>query len=171
VTPEAIIKQSSADGVALSLGDGGKIRFSGDEDQVAKWLPLFREHKVSIVGLLSKACNDEPDTMAVKMVGATKSETVGPTTLLSVVSLEKIECKASEVLDAPANNIFSGSEIETDQNVFTDERRTCNQCYNLHARICSIARPGGLISAVKGYRPGLMFREQLHRCEGYEACR
>ncbi len=48
-----------------------------------------------------------------------------------------------------------------------DDRRTCDQCANLRVGICAIAKPGGIISASVGYRPGEMFKEQLHRCEGF----
>ncbi len=46
----------------------------------------------------------------------------------------------------------------------TDDRRTCSQCRNLASRVCSVARPGGTVSAIKGYRPDL---ERLRRCAGY----
>ena len=46
-----------------------------------------------------------------------------------------------------------------------DDRRTCRQCANLtYSGACSVASPGGALSAVKGYRPGALFQEQLHRC-------
>ena len=47
----------------------------------------------------------------------------------------------------------------------TDDRRTCEQCANLQGIVCSVARPGGVVSAVVGYRPGLL--EVLQRCRGY----
>lgn len=45
-----------------------------------------------------------------------------------------------------------------------DDRRQCSQCLNLRGRICTIARPGGLVSARRGYEP---MRDTLHRCAGY----
>jgi hypothetical protein len=36
----------------------------------------------------------------------------------------------------------------------TDDRRTCEQCANLRGIVCSVARPGGVVSAVVGHRPG-----------------
>ena len=48
-----------------------------------------------------------------------------------------------------------------------DDRRTCRQCKNLCGGVCTVAKPGGIVSAVMGYRPGKMFTEQLHRCEGF----
>lgn len=37
-----------------------------------------------------------------------------------------------------------------------DDRRTCNQCGNLRDGVCLVARPGGPVSAVRGYRPSLV---------------
>ena len=48
----------------------------------------------------------------------------------------------------------------------TDDRRTCEQCANLRGIVCSVARPGGVVSAVVGHRPGLL--NVLQRCRGYK---
>jgi len=47
-----------------------------------------------------------------------------------------------------------------------DDRRTCEQCANLRGIVCSVARPGGVVSAVVGHRPGLV--SVLQRCRGYK---
>lgn len=49
--------------------------------------------------------------------------------------------------------------------VTDDERRRCSQCGNLRSGVCVVARPGGLVSAIVGYRPALP--GVLHRCAGY----
>ena len=46
-----------------------------------------------------------------------------------------------------------------------DDRRTCTQCQCLQGRVCSIAYPGGLVFARRGYTP---MRDMLHRCAGYQ---
>lgn len=46
-----------------------------------------------------------------------------------------------------------------------DDRRRCTQCLNLRGRVCSAARPGGLVSALFGYQP---MRDTLQRCAGYQ---
>lgn len=46
-----------------------------------------------------------------------------------------------------------------------DDRRRCMQCLNLRGRVCSAARPGGLVSALRGYQP---MRDTLQRCAGYQ---
>lgn len=45
-----------------------------------------------------------------------------------------------------------------------EERRTCHQCQHLRGRACAIAKPGGLVSANRGYQPN---PEVLQRCAGY----
>lgn len=47
-----------------------------------------------------------------------------------------------------------------------DDRRTCSQCLNLQGRTCAIAKPGGLVSANRGYQPAT---GTLQRCAGYLA--
>ena len=47
-----------------------------------------------------------------------------------------------------------------------DDRRTCEQCANLIGVVCSVARPGGAVSAVVGHRPGLL--NVLQRCRGFK---
>lgn len=47
-----------------------------------------------------------------------------------------------------------------------DDRRTCAQCKHLRGVVCSVALPGGVVSAVVGYRPGLP--EVLQRCRWYK---
>lgn len=49
---------------------------------------------------------------------------------------------------------------------YPDDRRTCSQCKNLSGRVCTIACPGGVVSAVKGYTPN---QTTLIRCAGFVA--
>lgn len=46
-----------------------------------------------------------------------------------------------------------------------DDRRTCLECSNLRGGVCVVARPGGLVSAVRGYRPSLV--DVPIRCAGF----
>jgi hypothetical protein len=34
-----------------------------------------------------------------------------------------------------------------------DDRRRCGQCGNLRSGVCVVAKPGGVVSAIRGYRP------------------
>lgn len=46
-----------------------------------------------------------------------------------------------------------------------DDRRSCHQCSNLRSGVCIVARPGGVVSAIRGHRPATP--EQPRRCDGY----
>lgn len=46
----------------------------------------------------------------------------------------------------------------------TDDRRACSSCRNLEDRECRVARPGGVVSARRGYEP---IADLLQRCRGY----
>ncbi len=58
MTPAAIIKQASADGVTLTPTTAGTIKAIGDKAAVERWLPVIREHKPGIVAALHEADND-----------------------------------------------------------------------------------------------------------------
>jgi hypothetical protein len=49
-----------------------------------------------------------------------------------------------------------------------DDRRRCRHCLNLSkAGTCTVASPGGLVFARRGYEP---IQDILRRCEGYRPC-
>lgn len=60
MTPTAILNQSVADGVIISLSVAGKVKVAGDQVHVDKWLPTIREFKMSIIAFLSNAVEAEP---------------------------------------------------------------------------------------------------------------
>ena len=85
-------------------------------------------------------------------------EETDPATIAEVLS----QCRQ----DADARDYFTGrvaNELPKPE-PFPDDRRTCSQCRNLRGRVCSIATPGGLVSANVGYRPAA---DILQRCAGY----
>lgn len=45
-----------------------------------------------------------------------------------------------------------------------DDRRNCPECQRYQDRRCTIAKPGGLVSAARGYMP---VPDMLRRCEGF----
>ena len=57
MTPAAIIKQASADGVILALSPAGTIKATGDGAAVNRWIAVIREHKPEIVAALQEAAN------------------------------------------------------------------------------------------------------------------
>lgn len=68
--------------------------------------------------------------------------------------------------DADARDYFTGraaAELPKPE-PFPDDRRCCSQCLNLRGRVCTIAKPGGLVSANLGYRPAA---DTLQRCAAY----
>ena len=49
-----IIKQMQGDGLSLALTDEVQIDVAGEAATVKRWLPHIREHKPSIIAILSK---------------------------------------------------------------------------------------------------------------------
>lgn len=85
-------------------------------------------------------------------------EETDPATIAEVIG----QCQR----DADARDYFTGraaAELPK-PDPFPDDRRTCSQCLNLRGRVCSVATPGGVVSANKGYRPQA---DTLQRCAGY----
>ena len=58
MTPATIIKQATADGVNLVLSDTGKIKVTGDQVAVNRWVALLQEHKASIIEALKIGAGD-----------------------------------------------------------------------------------------------------------------
>lgn len=85
-------------------------------------------------------------------------EETDPATIAEVIG----QCQR----DADARDYFTGRALAVlpKPAPFPDDRRTCSQCLNLRGRVCSVATPGGLVSANVGYRPA---PDTLHRCAGY----
>lgn len=47
-----------------------------------------------------------------------------------------------------------------------EDMHLCTECRNLRGGVCTVAQPGGAVSAMRGYRPAPDIR---HRCGGYAA--
>lgn len=47
----------------------------------------------------------------------------------------------------------------------SDDRRPCAQCDHLRGMVCTVASPGCVVSAVRGYRPALP--DLSRRCKSY----
>ena len=73
-----------------------------------------------------------------------------------------LECYPAAVAAEPFARLADEEPPEPDP--FPDDRRRCLQCLNLRGRVCSIAKPGGLVSANRGYRPA---PDTPQRCAGY----
>jgi hypothetical protein len=55
MTPALIVEQVAAEGIRLTLGTDGKIKASGDQVAVTRWLPIIRAQKPGIVAVLQAA--------------------------------------------------------------------------------------------------------------------
>ena len=49
-----------------------------------------------------------------------------------------------------------------------DDRHACAECGNLQRQVCTVAKPGGVVDALRDYKPTELFREQAHRCGGFK---
>ncbi len=125
MTPSTVLREATMDGVILSISAAGKVKAVGSRGQVDKWLPIIREHKISLVALLS-----EPVSETEKLERVTTSSTV---------------------LSDPANVLPDAQTVDSPET--EDDRRLCTQCLNLRGRTCTVARLGGLVSARRGYEP------------------
>jgi hypothetical protein len=62
LTPAGIIADARGDGLVLSLGPSGGLRFKGPRQAAARWAPILRNSKPSIVAHLSRAQRATWDT-------------------------------------------------------------------------------------------------------------
>ena len=85
-------------------------------------------------------------------------EETDPATIAEVIG----QCQR----DAEAREYFAGRAADElpKPDPFPDDRRRCSQCLNLRGRVCTVAKPGGLVSANVGYWPTA---HTLQRCAGY----
>lgn len=86
-------------------------------------------------------------------------EETDPATIAEVIG----QCQR----DADARDYFTGraaAELPK-PDPFPDDRRTCRKCSNFtYGGICSVAYPGGPVSAIRGYRP---VADLLQRCDAF----
>ena len=155
----AIIREARADGVQLALSASGSIKATGDGVVVNRWLPTIRQHRDEIVEALQCAANDESamtdqDERCILVwldhIGESDPQTIG----------EVIDrCRS----DPEAWRYFLARASEDE----ADDRQACCQCRNLRRAVCTIAHPGGVVSARRGYTPSELFRTAPHRCAAY----
>ena len=155
----AIIRDAQADGVQLALSASGSIKASGDGAVVNRWLPTIRQHRDEIIEALRCAANDasamtDQDERRILAwldhIGETDLPTIG----------EVIDrCRSNP----EARRYFLERAEEIDA-AAPDDRRTCRQCSSLRGGVCSVATPGGAVSANRGYRPVV---DLLQRCEAF----
>ena len=97
--------------------------------------------------------------------------------LIEAVYRDDTESDRNEALQAaladPDNALICYTAIASERGLIlrdTDDRHTCRECSNhTYSGMCSVATPGGLVSAQRGYRPGAMFQEEPHRCLAFKS--
>ena len=206
----AILRDSAAAGVTLSLSATGTIKATGDQSAMDLWLPAIRAHKPGIVALLAEGANDklykaarfwllhfpdrEPLTVAFSPA-ASHAEVLAiypaalaaepiepgrrqPDTLLAgdqEAAVLAWLAAIGETDDATIADVLTRCRRDADARAYylsragyavtDDDRRCCRQCGNLRSGVCVVARPGGQVSAIRGYRPASPDMPQ--RCAGY----
>lgn len=86
-------------------------------------------------------------------------EETDPATIAEVVGQCQRDADARAYFTARAANELPKQAADD------DDRRTCRQCRNLSVTgACSVAKPGGLVSANRGYRPPA---DTPQRCNGF----
>ena len=136
----------------------------------SRWLLHFSDRKPLTVEFSPPATHGEvlasyPSALAAEPIEARRRQ---PATMLTgkqeamvVGWLAQIgefdEAIVGEVLaqcrhDEDARQYFLGRAGEC-ATADTEDRRRCDQCGNLRSGVCMVAKPGGLVSAIRGYRP------------------
>jgi hypothetical protein len=67
-------------------------------------------------------------------------------------------------LDEDARKYFIGRAGES-VTADADDRRTCTQCADRRSSVCVVAKPGGQVSGIGGYRPATGIRQ---RCPAFK---
>lgn len=174
MTPAIIIREAQADGVRLALSPAGTIKATGDGAAVSRWLSVIRERKAEIIEALkvgaAETTTDSRCSIGQASASLTASEEKAIRAWLALIGEIDPETIA-EVIGrcrriANVRDYFIGrAAVELPRpDPFPDDRRACMQCLNLRGRACTIAKPGGRVSANVGYQPPA---DTLQRCTGY----
>ena len=203
----AILRETAAAGVTLSLSSAGTIKAVGNQAAVDLWLPAIREHKTGIVALLAEGTAaavswlwllhfaDRNPLEVAFSPAATHAEVLDaypaalaaepiapgrrqPDTLLAGDQEAAVLAWLSEIGEtdqATIDDVLTLCRQDEEARVYylgragyavtDDDRRCCSQCGNLRGGVCTVARPGGVVSAIRGYRPASP--GVLQRCAGY----
>ena len=171
MNPATLINQAEEDGVRLALSDTGTLKASGDKSHIDKWLPVIRAHKVGLIALLSFAANDTTPDLTPRygwLIHFTDREPVYATYSPEATHAEVLRGYPDAVAAVPTDSAPSGERYGvTAPTADPDDRITCRQCENFtYSGICTIARPGGPVSAQKGYR--IAGADMRQRCPAFQ---
>ena len=147
------------------------------------WLIHFTDRNPLSVTFSPMATHGEalanyPDAVAAEPVGQdsmrrilNRDEEVQLRALIETVFLDDSPEDRNEALQValtdPHNALPCYTAIASERGLIVvdnDDRRFCRECANLRGTVCTVAQPGGAISARKGYTPLL---ELPHRCKSF----
>ncbi|HRD87494.1 MAG TPA: hypothetical protein PK752_04425 [Accumulibacter sp.] len=203
----AILRETAAAGVTLSLSATGTIKAAGEQDAVARWLTTIKANKAGIVALLAKDTaaavswrwllhfSDRNPLEAAFSPAATHADVLAA--YPSALAAEPIEpgrrqtdtllagdqeaavlawlAAIGEIDQATIDDVLTRCRHDDDARAYylgragyavtDDDRRRCTECRNLRGAVCVVARPGGRMSAIVGYRPATGI---LQRCPAFK---
>lgn len=185
-----LIEAIESDGIKLHISENGRLKYVGDIDAVNRWIGPLREHKAGIIEVLKVGAGgaalspDQPFLNGEKTVPPTEQPVItGGEPAAAVPAITGKEQESATVITEGKQRVdpeawveraaiceFDGGLSRDEAEALAwreDDRRRCRHCLNLLPNgICKIAKPGGLVSANRGYRPV----DILKRCEGYRPC-
>ncbi|MEF8724366.1 hypothetical protein E4Q23_15060 [Candidatus Accumulibacter phosphatis] len=176
----AAIRENKAGIVALLSEDANQKPFAA-----SRWLVHFADGDALAVSVSPAASNAEvlanyPGALAAEPIDTVSQQPeamltsdqeaaiVGWLTAIgeadqAIVSDVRAQCRH----DDGARQYFLGRAGEC-ATADTDDRRRCIQCDYLRSGVCVVAKPGGVVSAIRGYRPAPTI---LQRCVAFVPAR
>ena len=97
MNPTKILRDVAADGVNLSLTHAGTIKVAGDQAAVARWAPVIREHRPSVLAALNEATRlvpvPIPDIGGIDEVAPERAteRAIGPAVLMAQPDTERLK--------------------------------------------------------------------------------
>ena len=157
MTPVAIIREASADGVTLLLSSTGTVKVNGDEVTVNRWLALIRKNKAAIVAALAADLMTAEQEAAI-CAWLTYINETDPEIIRDVLD----KCRADP--DALVYFLKRSDEVPKPVRDPDDDRRLCTQCTNLSPRGRCLAAQRGEINRIPKFET---IPNKLQYCIGY----
>ena len=169
----------------VAVANPQTVQAANDPDKAVHyaWLIHFKDRDPATVTFSPMATHAEalanyPDAVAAEPVGKSSmrrilnaGEEAELRALIEVVYRDDSPEDQNEALQSalidPDNAQVCYTAIASERGLIvtdSDDRRFCRECSNLRGPVCTIAQPGGAVSAKKGYTPSL---ELPHRCGSF----
>jgi len=158
--PKELAKGGFLGSLGSALSDSEKTQAANDTGQDADSIAYFR-WRIHFT-------NKEPLTVSFSpMVNHAGALACYPNAI-AAEQADRDQHRQSTGEDAALGDAVPRCEVEPVAHSLTfagtDDRRTCRQCSNLKGLVCSVACPGGAVSAPRGYRPA---PDLLQRCAAF----